>query len=217
MTNKKNVAEFRRKYRLKVVSSASLREILVTQGYTVVEFNGIDEKEEVASLIDALHLQDYISHSRGFAYQNDKYRIIFIHEDLNEEERCIVLAHEEGHIWNGHMVQNSVFGTDVVQEYEANEFAHHLLHDRNGNKKRIKILSILCGLIIAVAISTGVVLKEKQNAMIYTENLYRTDTGEKYHLKNCMYIRDKKNIHRLTKEEFDSEEYEPCGACLPGE
>ncbi len=215
MKNKKKAAEFRRKYRLKVVSSASLREVLVTQGYTIVEFNGIDEKKEVASLIDALHLQDYISHSRGFTYQDDKYRIIFIHEDLNEEELCIVLAHEEGHIWNGHMVQNSVFGTDVVQEYEANEFAHHLLKDKTGKKKRTKLIVAIYVLVIFVGTGTIIAIRQNYDKTVYTEDLYRTETGGKYHVRDCMYIKDKTNVYRLTQEEFNSGEYEPCEACMP--
>lgn len=200
---------------MKVVSSASLREVLVTQGYTIVEFNGIDEKKEVASLIDALHLQDYISHSRGFTYQDDKYRIIFIHEDLNEEELCIVLAHEEGHIWNGHMVQNSVFGTDVVQEYEANEFAHHLLKDKTGKKKRTKLIVAIYVLVIFVGTGTIIAIRQNYDKTVYTEDLYRTETGGKYHVRDCMYIKDKTNVYRLTQEEFNSGEYEPCEACMP--
>ena len=31
------------------------------------------------------------------------------------------------------------------------------------------------------------------------------------------YIKDKKDVYRLTKEEFESGNYEPCQACLPDE
>lgn len=43
---------------------------------------------------------------------------------------------------------------------------------------------------------------------IYTDNLFRTETGAKYHVKDHMYI--KTDEYRLTKEEFDSGEFEPC-------
>lgn len=137
MSVKKQVNEFRQKYKLKVINSASLCEALAAQGYTVVEFNGLKDNGDVADLIEALQVQDHISHGKCFTYQDEKYRIVFIHEDLNEEERAIVLAHEEGHIWHGHMTQRSVFGKDIVQEHEANEFAHHLLKDKAGQKKRV--------------------------------------------------------------------------------
>ena len=126
MNEKRKAAEFKRKYKLKTINSADLWEALTAQGYTLVEFNSIENKENVASLIGALQLEDQIARSKCFTYQNDKYRIVFIHEDLNDEERTIVLAHEEGHIWNGHLSANNVLGTDVIQGYEANEFAHHL-------------------------------------------------------------------------------------------
>ena len=114
MNQKRKAAEFKRKYSLKTINSADLWEALAAQGYTLVEFNSIENKEDEASLIEALQLEDQIARSKCFTYQNDKYRIVFIHEDLNDEERTIVLAHEEGHIWNGHLSVNNVLGTDVI-------------------------------------------------------------------------------------------------------
>lgn len=98
MSGNRKVVEFRRKYQIKTVNSAVLCKILEIQGYTLVEFNNIENKEDVTSLIEALQLQEQTSCCKCFTYQNDKYRIVFIHQDLNDEERTIVLAHEEGHI-----------------------------------------------------------------------------------------------------------------------
>ena len=217
MNEKRKAAEFKRKYKLKTINSAVLWETLAIQGYTLVEFNSIENKENVASLIEALQLKDQIAHSKCFAYRNDKYRIIFIHEELNDEERTIVLAHEEGHIWNGHLSSNNVLGTDVVQEHEANEFALYLLRDKTGKKKRTKITAVICTIIMLLAVGTGIILQQKHNKAVYTDNLYRTETGGKYHIRDCMYIKDKTNVYRLTQAEFDSGEYEPCGACKPNE
>lgn len=217
MNQKRKAAEFKRKYSLKTINSANLWEALTAQGYTLVEFNSIENKENVASLIGALQLEDQIARSKCFTYQNDKYRIVFIHEDLNDEERTVVLAHEEGHIWNGHMSSNNVLGTDVVQEYEANEFSHYLLKDKTGKKKRIKVTGVILTLILLLAVGTGMFLKQNHDKAVYTDDLYRTETGGKYHVRDCMYIKDKTNVYRLTQEEFDSGEYEPCGACKPNE
>ena len=49
----------------------------------------------------------------------------------------------------------------------------------------------------------------------YTENFYVTQTGTKYHVKGCMYIRNKTDVRKMTREEYESGEYEPCRACLP--
>ena len=215
MNQERKAAEFKRKYSLKTINSADLWEALTAQGYTLVEFNSIENKENVASLIGALQLEDQIARSKCFTYQNDKYRIVFIHEDLNDEERTIVLAHEEGHIWNGHMSANNVLGTDVIQEYEANEFAHHLLKDKTGKKKRAKVISVLCAVLIMASIGVGLFVNKQHEKAVYTDNLYVTDTGSKYHVRDCMYIRDKTDVHRLSIEDFESGQYEPCSACMP--
>ena len=217
MNGKKKAAEFRRKYRLKFINSASLCEALNAQGYTVVEFNGIDDSGDVTDLIEALNLQEQISISKCFTYQNDKYRIVFLHEDLNDEERTIVLAHEEGHIWNDHMSADSILGKNIIQEYEANEFAHYLLKDKTGKNKRIKLIAAICALVILAGAGTGIAIKQNYDRTVYTEDLYRTETGGKYHVRDCMYIKDKTDVYRLTQEEFDSGEYEPCEACMPDE
>ena len=217
MNQKRKAAEFKRKYSLKTINSADLWEALAAQGYTLVEFNSIENKEDEASLIEALQLEDQIARSKCFTYKNDKYRIVFIHEDLNDEERTIVLAHEEGHIWNGHLSVNNVLGTDVIQEYEANEFAHHLLKDKTGKKKRTKVTAVILSLVLLLTVGTGIFLKQNHDKAVYTDDLYRTETGGKYHVRDCMYIKDKNNVYRLTQEEFDSGEYEPCGACKPNE
>lgn len=215
MNQKRKAAEFKRKYSLKTINSADLWEALTAQGYTLVEFNSIENKENVASLIGALQLEDQIARSKCFTYQNDKYRIVFIHEDLNDEERTIVLAHEEGHIWNGHLSANNVLGTDVIQEYEANEFAHHLLKDKTGKKKRTKVTVVILTLILLLTVGTGMFLKQNHDKAVYTDDLYRTETGGKYHVRDCMYIRDKTDVHRLSIEDFESGQYEPCSACMP--
>lgn len=215
MNAKKTVLEFKRKYNLKIIHSAILWDVLTTQGYTLIEYNSIDNKEDVSSLVDALQLQDQITCSKCFTYQNNKYRIIFVHEDLNEEERAIVLAHEAGHIWNGHMCTNNILGVDIVQEYEANEFAHYLLMDKTGKSKKRKVIVLVCALILTLCAGTGLCLKQNYDKAVFTDNLYRTETGDKYHVRDCMYIKDKTNVYRLTREEFDSGEYEPCGACKP--
>ena len=215
MDVRKQATRFRKKYKLKAINSATLCDVLSRQGYTVIEFNGTAETEDVRNLIDALEIHDQISHSRCFTYKSDKYRIIFVHEDLNEEERTIALIHEEGHIWHGHMHTGNILGEDIVQEYEANEFAHYLLKDKTGSRKRTKLIIACMAAIVLLGSAFGVLMKQSHDEAVYADNLYRTETGEKYHLRDCMYIKDKTNVYLLTLKEFESGEYEPCGACLP--
>lgn len=215
MNGKQQARAFRKQYNIKIVNSATLCEALTEQGYTIIEFNGVQEKESVSDLITALRLEDQISHSKCFTYQNEKYRLIFIHEDLNDEERTVVLAHEEGHIWNQHMHKDDAIGVDVVHEHEANEFAHYLLKDRYGKKKRVHIIAAICIFVLILIVPIGIYLKQSHDKAIYTDNLYRTETGAKYHIRDCIYIRDRTDVYRLTQKEYYSGKYEPCSACMP--
>ena len=49
----------------------------------------------------------------------------------------------------------------------------------------------------------------------YYGDFYITTTGSKYHEKDCIFIKHKDNVERLTVEQFESGEYEPCDICLP--
>ena len=217
MIQRKQAANFKKKHGIKVVSSDELARALGEQGYTLVQYNGIEENEDVTTLSTELGIEKWLKQSRCFTYRDEKYRIVFIQEGLNEEEKQIVLAHEEGHIWNDHLSKECVLGNDVVQEYEANEFSHFLLADKKGAIKRTKIIVASISLLLVVAICLGLFLKNRHDEAVYTDNLYRTESGTKYHLRDCIYIKDKTDVHRLTIEEFNSGKYEPCEACKPDE
>lgn len=133
---------------------------------------------------------------------------------MNDEEALIVLAHEEGHIWHNHIVSESVFGSDIKQEFEANEFAHYLLSYAD-NEKRMRIRYAFYGLVvIACFISIGLLINGNHNKKVYTENYYRTESGTKYHIEGCVYLKNKKEVKKLSKEEFESGNYEPCAVCI---
>lgn len=211
MNEKAQVRAFRRKYGLKRVDSAALTRALEQQGFTVAEFNGVHDDRDVSDLIDALRVRRWAESCRCFTYRDEQFRIVFLHEGLNEEERTVVLAHEEGHIWNGHMTQEHVLGEDVLQERQANEFAHYLLRDPSGARRRAAVLAV----VLAALICALCIWKTMHDRAVYTDYLYRTRAGSKYHLRGCMYIRDRRDVVRLTRQEYESGEYGPCEACLP--
>ncbi len=217
MNQKKQVALFKKKHKIKVVSSKELIRALGDQGYTIIEYNGVKENPNVEVLREELNLEIWMKQSRCFTYQDDKYRLLFVQEGLTEEEQQIVLSHEIGHIWNNHLSKGCVIGDDVFQEYEANEFAHYLLTDRQGTIKRTRIVIICIALVMLLGTVVGVVLKNRHDEVVYTDNLYRTESGTKYHVRDCIYIKDKNDVYRLTVEEFNSGKYEPCEACKPDE
>ncbi len=115
------------------------------------------------------------------------------------------------------MHKDNAIGADVIHEHEANEFVHYLLKDRHGKKKRVRIIAAISAIALILIAFAGFYLKQSHDKAVYTDNLYRTETGTKYHVRDCIYIRDRTDVYRLTQEEFDSGKYEPCSACMPDE
>lgn len=198
----------------------SLKSVIEKQGFTVVEFNHLYNNQDVELLIQTLSLTTAINRSRGFTYVDKHHRIVFINENLSDEEKLVVLAHEEGHIYCGHIKNSSVFGQDVQEEFEANEFVHFLLNQTKVQRLRrwvrhhkisvIVTSIVLIVIVIAISLLTHHIIEEK-----YYGDYYITETGFKYHKKNCGYVKDKSTVRRMTKDDYESGNYEPCGVCLP--
>ena len=148
--------------------------------------------------------------------------MIFINEDLNDEEKLLILSHEFGHIVCDHFSIAPIIGRDVKEEHEANEFAHYLLEQRIFYRiKRIiqmyhnliiALVAVLC--LILGALSAYLIMHSSDS---YHDNLYITSTGNCYHKKECIFVKNKTNIKRITKEQFEKGTYVPCDVCLPDE
>lgn len=211
---------FLKDYRLGEVTLEDLRRIITSQGYTIVEFNHIFNNEDVAALIEALGLGETVKEAKGFTYADRHRRLVFVHEDLSDYEKLLVLAHEEGHIYCEHISSVPVMGRDVSEEHEANEFTHYILNrsvtDRIGQflKEKKKLIGT-AAIILAVCVMGLLLWNAVQKERSYQGVYYLTVSGDKYHEEDCIFVKDKTNIHRMTKDEYESGEYEPCGVCLP--
>lgn len=183
-------------------------------GYTVIGFNHIYNDTDVLTLVTELKLTEQIQHANGFTYADRDYRLVFIHEDLAEAEKRMVLAHEAGHICLEHMLGTSVLGRDVRQEFEANEFAHCLLSGTWGwgilfrNKALVGALAAVLVLVMGCAVLLTVYLQS-------LKHYYATESGDKYHEKECISIKNNESVRELTAEELASGAYESCHICLP--
>ena len=216
---KQAVKTFKKQYKYAAYDYKTLCHIADKLGYTVIEFNNIKNDTNVQILLDCLKLSHKISASKGFTYADNNYRLVFIHEDLSIQEKTIVLAHETGHIYLEHMTSIPILGTDVREEYEANEFVHYLLTPSfstvmtNWIASHKKLL-IVSGIIIVLLTAgiTAKVIYDKQNEKI---QYYLTETGSKYHIKNCVYLKNKENIKTISASELESTKYEPCRTCMP--
>ena len=217
---KKITNQFIKQHSISVVNYSTLKDVVKRIGYTIIEFNNIFNDKDVETVIQNLRLSEAVSQSRGFTYVSKDYRLIFINEDLSDDEKTLVLSHELGHIVCEHFTTIPIIGKDVKEEYEANEFSHYLLNQNafynlkltiTKHKKAVVIVasSIVAILVIIVA---GIAINKEQS---YYGDFYITTTGDKYHQPECIHVKNNNNIDRLTKEQFESGEYEPCGTCLP--
>lgn len=218
MTNneiEQRVKQFKKEIGSNTVNYENLCKAVEARGYTIVEFNNIYNDEEVQNLIDALEISEMIMRTRGLTYVDNNYRLVFVHEDLTEQEKLIVLAHEAGHICLEHLKKTTSIGKDVQEEYETNEFVHFLLKRNRFTKwARVIIVALITLVVIIVGVEAVTLLKGKPKTY---SNYYITTTGDKYHEQECIFIKGKEDVHQMTEEEYENGEYKPCGICLPGD
>lgn len=212
--------ELIRKYQLKDVNIDSLSGIITKLGYTLVLFNKCANNNDVETILNNLNLHEYILSSRGFTYTDSNYRLVFLNEDLNDEESVFVLAHEIGHIVFNHVKSGTVIGNDVQEEYEANEFVHYLLNPTPLVKVKNAIathkkLVICVSIVLIIALILGMAFMRINKEQTYYGDYYVTTSGHKYHRKECIYVKYKNNTSRLSKEDFKKGLYDACNVCLP--
>ncbi len=219
-----SVKRFIKQFHITSVDFDSLRLVTEELGYTLVSFNNISNDEDVATLARSLRLTENIRHSKCFTYADQNFRLIFVHEDLTDEEKTLVISHELGHIYLGHMSNAQILGSDVHEEHDANEFSHFLLEKFQKQKGSIffarhkpviiAISAILLIALISVFTVVGVGHYENSKKNKYVD-YYITATGGKYHEKDCGTLKKSRSVRRMTQRELDSGLFERCHTCLP--
>lgn len=215
---KKNVYDFVLKYNLSVVTSETISAAIIKEGYTVVEYSPICSDENVEVLLTSLGLSDYAKTVRAFTYADKNMRIVFITEGLSEKEKCILLAHEAGHIMLNHISSEvKLMGRSIVEENEANTFSHILLNPPSGLKfrlfaKRHKTAIILCT-VLFVTVILGIALGTVYYNHNVKEDYCITTSGQKYHKIDCPAVQGHKIITG-TKKEFIKLGKGACSICI---
>lgn len=205
---KRKVRRFRREYNIRTCTLPALTQAFEKQGFTIIWFNPVLNDKDVETVVHALGLEERIARSNGFIYIDRNYRLLFVNESLTDQEKILVMAHEEGHYYCGHKSGNKAIS--VVEEYEANEFAHYLLYVNplSRHKKYIAVGAVAA--VLAVGGFKGA--QEYHDRQLYEGEFYVTAHGAKYHRESCVTIQGHE-IRRLTKE--DVGKYEPCSVCQP--
>lgn len=217
---KRSANRFIKEYKIKNLTVERISEIIKSQGYRIIRFGKAYNEKNIEILINGLELNGYVQAYSAFTYADDKYRLVFLEDNISDEEALILLTHEEGHIYNEHFGEAVIAGKNTIHEYEANEFAHYVLTPTFATKTTTcisnhKTVAIICSILIlfiaGACIATPIIIKQQT----YYGNYYFSPTGTKYHEKDCFYIRDKKTKERVTKEIMKEKGLEPCKVCLP--
>jgi Zn-dependent peptidase ImmA (M78 family) len=181
-------------------------------GYEIIDFDPGSSSAE--TLFQELSLDGAVCAQDAFLYTNHNVKLFFLKDSLDAEEKKFAAAHELGHILCGHGQTKP----SVKEEYEANEFVHYFLNPPPGIRlrntlARHKWRTAAVFLAAAIMIAGGFIAYHAVTNQKYSQ-YYVTSSGKKYHLRRCTQINGKTNVHRLTKEELESGNYEPCGICL---
>lgn len=217
---KKSVHRFRKEHNLQIINFDVLCTTAENLGYTVIEFDRALSDVNVRHLMHALGLEVYAPYAKAFTYSDGHYRLIFVNEALNQQEKTIVMAHKLGHITCNHFnTVVTIVGRDVQEEYEANAFAHYLLQKKRKplTRKAKVLLSVILAVILLAGAGTGIALAVQKAKHPPVPTYYITQSGIKYHRDDCRFIKGKTNVTPITEEEALARGYTPCGICLPGE
>ena len=141
--------------------------IVNTLGFEIIDYSRDEEDEDIRALIRELGISELTKTSRAFTYRKQDVKLLFLEDSMSADEKRYAIAHELGHIILGHMNSGTGFSADMEDEFEANEFAHYLLHpgfsESAGShpehgapgrkKKRTRLWrGILAALILAAAV-----------------------------------------------------------------
>ena len=207
-------------YGISKVTLENLIYIIEDQGFEIIEYSQRDRSDSVWTVLNTLNLTAYAESGKAFAYKCGKSKLLFVCEEMTADEKLYALAHEEGHIIFGHLCNGACNGNAVEEEYVANEFAHYLLHPplllkfatavKSNKKKALWVALIALSLAVIIPLTVNII----QSRSYYGE-YYVTESGTKYHERDCMTIKDRSNVRRLTEKDYYSGDYEPCHVCLP--
>ena len=207
-------------YSISKVTLENLIYIIEDQGFEIIEYNQRDRSGSVWTVLNTLNLTAYAESGKAFTYKCGKSKLLFVCEEMTADEKLYALAHEEGHIIFGHLCNGACDSNAVEEEYIANEFAHYLLHPplllkfattvKSNRKRGLWIAVIALALAVIIPLTVSVI----QSRSYYGE-YYVSESGTKYHEKDCMTIKDRSNVRRLTEKDYYSGDYEPCHVCLP--
>ena len=210
-----------------------LKRIVESNQFTIIEYKKHANSAHVSELIKRLQIENEIQQNDSFLYINNNLKFVFLNSDISDDDKCCLLRHELGHIYDPDLKSSEIGHSNVKKEEFANEFSFYIKNPgavftfKLFLMRRWKLLlSILtltaCLLGLFVMINSLVIRPAKSVTDTSTSKIsdniyYVTSSGKKYHRKFCVAIKYRTNLTEYTLKEAVDAGYEPCLICNPNE
>lgn len=154
--------------RFGIPSSAKHSEIVkIIEEYTyeVIPFDPLRlDSGGIGTLINQLGLQEEVMRHNAFVYIKGSLKFVFLNSTLSENDKCVVLLHELGHICDPSFNEPEAIYSKVQRESFADDFAFYMLHPSlltriNCAERRTKLLRfcvLRCVWVYSAAMRTAV-------------------------------------------------------------
>ncbi len=210
----------------------NIETVIQSHGFRIYTFRLEAKHDRVTTLIDQMGAIEYARHNICFIATNPIINGVFIKHNLSDDDRLLLLFHEEAHIWYNHPnVTSFTDETDTQQEKTANLFL-----------QRLRILKAVFYLLVASTIFVAMLLfpiqndpnpaaplytaapqidtdpiteelEEIEKAADYIATVYITVYGKCYHRRSCNQISDSDTITPTTITAAEQLGKTPCSFC----
>ena len=168
---------------------------------------------------------------QSFAFQSPTTKLVAIKQSLAAKDQTYLLAHELGHIELKHKLDN--LGID--EEREANVFSEAYLSTYSMRRpKWFMFATVALSCFIAVAgVTFGIMgfqhsqaapsipvvnvspAPTSSSAVVSSKKVVVTQSGDKYHKPDCIYVESKNNTQEMTVQQAVASGKEPRSVCKP--
>lgn len=209
------------------IGLAEIKQIIQRSGWEIYSY------KDAVEIIDSYNLRGMVEKNDSFASNIGNRIVILYNSEISQLDLPYILAHEIGHIVLGHLGDTN----DIYEkERDCGCFANELLGYMPN-----RMAGIFCGIgaVVAVLVSgiilfnqnysitqntpqdTGVNITISIDENVLSEHIltettpvYITQYGEKFHLEDCRYIKNKDNLIKVSIAEAVKAGYEHCEICF---
>lgn len=209
------------------VTTKAVNAYIKDRRWTYVEYHREAELDKRLCSLSPL-IQEMVKRSDAFAYQAEDVTLIAVGSWVKPDRKLSLIVHEIGHILLGHDLYNL---TDRMEK-DADRFAALVLGVYRQRAKKVSITVLVAAALLAAGVALGSSLSKQPPASLAdagasssvlpdmiasSDEVLITASGDKYHLPDCQYVKDRANVTAVTVSEALRLGKEPCKVCQPPE